>query len=51
MKAAIELKQTHGHYEVYWYGSFYCTCDPDEVTAVLAELEAREKEETDGKSR
>jgi len=45
MKTAIEVKQVMGHYEIYWYGVFKCSCDPGELSDVLKELEKEGEED------
>ena len=39
MKTEIEVKQVKGHFEVYVKGKFYCTCDPEELSETLEEIE------------
>ena len=43
MRTAIEIKQVMGHYEIYCYGKFKCSCDPSELAEVLREIEKEEK--------
>lgn len=47
MKTAIEVKQVMGHYEIYYYGTFKCSCDPSELAEVLEKLESEVKEDAE----
>lgn len=35
----IKKKWVFGHYEIYVNGEFYCSCDPNEVTEMIKEIE------------
>lgn len=39
MKTEIEVKNIKGHYEIYVHGEFYVSCDPDELSKTLKEVE------------
>lgn len=39
MKTVIDVKSVDGHYEIYVYGKFYCSCDMNELKETLAEVE------------
>lgn len=44
MKTEIEVKNVKGHYEIYVHGVFRCSCDPNELTETLQEIEEEIKE-------
>ena len=35
----IEVKKVKGHYEIYINGEFVCSCDINELTETLREIE------------
>ena len=39
MKAEIEIKNGKGCYLVYVHGEFYCSCDSDELSETIREIE------------
>lgn len=47
METAIKVKQVMGHYEIYYYGVFKCSCDPGELAEVLQEIEKEEERDGD----
>lgn len=39
MKTVIDVKTVGEHYEIYVYGKFYCSCDRNELSETLNEIE------------
>ena len=35
----IKVKKVNGHYEIYVGGKFICSCDTNELTETLMEIE------------
>lgn len=39
MKTVIDIKVVDEHYEVYVKGKFYCSCDKNELSEIIYEIE------------
>ena len=43
MKTVIDIKSVEDHYEIYVEGKFYCSCDKNELSKTIQEIDENYK--------